>query len=439
MDMQKRLQELADAAQAHDGSKARALLARFFDEGTFVELDRLARDGDHPAEAAAGYGLVNGAPAYAFAQDREICSGAVSRAQAAKIRRVYDMAAQNGAPVVGIFDSDGARLGDGIDAMDAIAEILLASNNLSGVVPQIAVVAGACVGSASLIAANADIVVGVKEADYYLNMGDKNAPAALEAEDIDDAVEKVRQLLSLLPQNNLDSVPVFEGDMPASAEQAEIGTAAEMTADADSLLYLYGDEEDCKTALGRIGGMACGFVTMAGDAVACAQASRIARFVRMCDAFSLPVLTFVDAAGFQSLKGAAKVSHAYAEATTAKVTVIAGRAYGPVYIAAAGRNAGADVVLAWPAAVISPVAPETAIHVLWKDRLAEMQNPAEDRAKLADEYAQTVCSPLEAAAAGYITDVVTPAETRGKLIAVLEMLAGKRVSRLPKKHSDIQL
>ena len=439
MDMQKRLQELADAAQAHDGSKSRALLARFFDEGTFVELDRLARDGDHPAEAAAGYGLVNGAPAYAFAQDREICSGAVSRAQAAKIRRVYDMAAQNGAPVVGIFDSDGARLDDGIDAMDAIAEILLASNNLSGVVPQIAVVAGACVGSASMIAANADIVVGVKEADYYLNMGDKNAPAALEAEDIDDAVEKVRQLLSLLPQNNLDSVPVFEGDMPASAEQAEIGTAAEMTADADSLLYLYGDEEDCKTALGRIGGMACGFVTMAGDAVACAQASRIARFVRMCDAFSLPVLTFVDAAGFQSLKGAAKVSHAYAEATTAKVTVISGRAYGPVYIAAAGRNAGADVVLAWPAAVISPVAPETAIHVLWKDRLAEMQNPAEDRAKLADEYVQTVCSPLEAAAAGHITDVVTPAETRGKLIAVLEMLAGKRVSRLPKKHSDIQL
>ncbi len=439
MDMQKRLQELADAAQAHDGSKARALLARFFDEGTFVELDRLARDGDHPAEAAAGYGLVNGAPAYAFAQDREICSGAVSRAQAAKIRRVYDMAAQNGAPVVGIFDSDGARLGDGIDAMDAIAEILLASNNLSGVVPQIAVVAGACVGSASLIAANADIVVGVKEADYYLNMGDKKAPAALEAEDMDDAMEKVRQLLSLLPQNNLDSVPVFEGDMPASAEQAEIGTAAEMTADVDSLLYLYGDEEECKTALGRIGGMACGFVTMAGDAVACAQASRIARFVRMCDAFSLPVLTFVDAAGFQSLKGAAKVSHAYAEATTAKVTVIAGRAYGPVYIAAAGRNAGADVVLAWPAAVISPVAPETAIHVLWKDRLAQMQNPAEDRAKLAEEYAQTACSPLEAAAAGYITDVVTPAETRGKLIAVLEMLAGKRVSRLPKKHSDIQL
>lgn len=439
MDMQKRLQELADAAQAHDGSKARALLARFFDEGTFVELDRLARDGDHPAEAAAGYGLVNGAPAYAFAQDREICSGAVSRAQAAKIRRVYDMAAQNGAPVVGIFDSDGARLGDGIDAMDAIAEILLASNNLSGVVPQIAVVAGACVGSASLIAANADIVVGVKEADYYLNMGDKKAPAALEAEDMDDAMEKVRQLLSLLPQNNLDSVPVFEGDMPASAEQAEIGTAAEMTADVDSLLYLYGDEEECKTALGRIGGMACGFVTMAGDAVACAQASRIARFVRMCDAFSLPVLTFVDAAGFQSLKGAAKVSHAYAEATTAKVTVIAGRAYGPVYIAAAGRNAGADVVLAWPAAVISPVAPETAIHVLWKDRLAQMQNPAEDRAKLAEEYAQTACSPLEAAAAEYITDVVTPAETRGKLIAVLEMLAGKRVSRLPKKHSDIQL
>ena len=439
MDMQKRLQELADAIEARNASQARALLARFFDEGTFVELDGLARDGDHPAEAAAGYGLVNGAPAYAFAQDRNVCSGAVSRAQAAKIRRIYDLAAQNGAPVVGVFDSDGARLGDGIDAMDAIADILLASNNLSGVVPQIAVVAGACVGSASLIAANMDIVVGVKDADYYLNVGDKNAPAALLAENVEDALEQVRRLLSLLPQNNLDTAPVFEGDLPAAVEKADIGSAARLAADADSLLFLYGEEEECKTALGRIGGMACGFVTLAGDPVACAQASRVARFVRMCDAFSLPVVTFVDAAGFQSLKGAAKVSHAYAEATTAKVTVIVGKAYGPVSIAAAGKSAGADVVLAWPEAVISPVAPATAVHVLWKDRLAEMKNPAEDRERLAEEYAQSMCSPLEAAAAGVLTDVVTAADTRAKLIAVLEMLAGKRVSRLPKKHSDIQL
>lgn len=169
------------------------------------------------------------------------------------------------------------------------------------------------------------------------------------------------RLLSLLPQNNLDTAPVFEGDLPAAVEKADIGSAARLAADADSLLFLYGEEEECKTALGRIGGMACGFVTLAGDPVACAQASRVARFVRMCDAFSLPVVTFVDAAGFQSLKGAAKVSHAYAEATTAKVTVIVGKAYGPVYIAAAGKSAGADVVLAWPEAVISPVAPATAV------------------------------------------------------------------------------
>lgn len=439
MDMQKRLKELADAREVCGASQARALLARFFDEGTFVELDPLARDGDQPAEAAAGYGLVNGAPVYAFAQDREICSGAVSRAQAAKIRRVYELAVQNGAPVVGVFDSDGARLGDGIDAMDAIAEILLASNNLSGVVPQIAVVAGACVGSASLIAANMDMVVGVADADYYLNAGDKNAPAALTAADTDDAMEQVRRLLSLLPQNNLDAPPVLEGDCPAAVDTADIGAAARLTADADSLLFLYGEEEECQTALGRIGGMACGFVTLAGNPVSCSQASRVARFVRMCDAFSLPVITFVDAAGFQSLKGAAKVSHAYAEATTAKATVIVGKAYGPVYIAAAGRTAGADVVLAWPEAVISPVAPETAVHVLWKDRLAQMKNPAQDRERLAEEYAETMCSPLDAAAAGFITDVVTADDTRNKLIAVLEMLAGKRVSRLPKKHSDILL
>ena len=150
-------------------------------------------------------------------------------------------------------------------------------------------------------------------------------------------------------------------------------------------------------------------------------------------------MTFVDAAGFKGLKGAAKLSHAYAEATTAKLTVIVGRAYGPVYIAAAGKTAGADAVLAWPCAVISPVAPETAIHILWRDRLEEMKNPSVERDALAEEYAETEGSPLKAAADGFITDVIAPQETKARLMAMLEMLSGKRIARLPKKHSNIQL
>ncbi len=193
MNMQNQLQKLADAVAAREGSPARERLLQLFDAGTFVEIDRLAADGDKPAEAAAGYGTVDGSPVYAFAQDPSVCNGAVGRAQAAKIRKIYELAAQNGAPVVGIFDSDGAKLGEGIDAMDAIAEILLASNNLSGVVPQIAVLAGPCIGSSSLIAANADVTVAVEGAAYSLNVGDDDAKAAVQADTVEDALLKALQ------------------------------------------------------------------------------------------------------------------------------------------------------------------------------------------------------------------------------------------------------
>lgn len=187
-----------------------------------------------------------------------------------------------------------------------------------------------------------------------------------------------------------------------------------------------------------MGGAACGLITLAGDKISCCAASRLARFVRLCDAFSLPLVTFVDAAGFECLKGGGQAVPRYAEATTAKLTVITGRAYGPVYIAAAGKSAGADVVLAWPSAVISPLAPETAVHILWQDRLAAMTDPTKERPALAEEYAETACSPLAAAAEGFITDVIAPAETKAKLAAMMDMLSGKRVPSA-KKHSNLPL
>ncbi len=414
-------------------SEARRRLEQFFDQGTFVEIDRLMQDGDAPVPVVGGYGLINESPVYAFAQDRTVCGGAVGKAHAAKIKAVYRLAAQNGAPVVGLFDSDGARLGEGIDAMDAIADILASANDLSGVVPQIAVVLGACIGSSALIASAADLVIAVKDADYYLNVGDDSSNADVTADTTDEAIAKARELLSYLPANNLSVPPLFETVNSAAASGAD---AATVVADAGSVFKLY---EDDVAAFARVNGAACGFITLTGNPISCCAASRAARFMRLCDSFSLPVITAVDATGFKGLKCASKITQAYAEATTAKLTLITGKAYGAVYIAVAGKFAGADAVLAWPDASISPLAPETAIHIVWKDRLAAMNDPAKDREALAEEYRKTCCNAELAALQGAVTDIVAPEATRERVAAFLEMLSGKRVSKLPKKHANIRL
>ena len=188
MGMQDQLERLAKAAERAADSEARRALSALFDDGVFTEIDRFV-GGDAPAAAVAGYGTVGRAPVYAFAQDHAVCCGAVTADQAAKIVRVYELAAQNGAPVVGVFNSDGAKLEEGLFAMDAIASILKASSDISGVVPQIAVIAGSCVGSASLIAAAADAVIAVDGAAYRLNVGDDDAKPQIAAADVADAIE----------------------------------------------------------------------------------------------------------------------------------------------------------------------------------------------------------------------------------------------------------
>ncbi len=417
-------------------SAARNLLVGFFDAGSFVEIDRFAKDGDQPVEAVAGYGTVDGAPVYAFAQDHDICCGAVGKAQAAKISKIYEMAAQNGAPVVAVFDSDGAKLAEGIDAMDAVAEILMASNELSGVVPQIAVVAGGCVGSSAMMAMAADVAIAVDGSDYRLNVGDDQATADVTVSSIEDALETVRAILAALPSNNLSAATVYEADTTV-VDSADVAGAIDAFADADTVIELC-NKDGVRTAFARVGGVSCGLVSLAADKLDC-ESVRAARFVRLCDSFSLPVITFVDAAGVCCAKCAMKLSQAYAEATTAKITVVGGRCYGPVYIAVAGKRAGADAVLAWDTAKIGALAPETAVCLEWEDRLAAMKDPANDRAKLIKEYEDTMYDPMAAAAGGYVTDVVTVGETKARLIGLLDMLSGKRVTKLPKKHANIQL
>jgi methylmalonyl-CoA decarboxylase subunit alpha len=424
-------------------------ISALLDEGSFQEIDAYAKSGEGPAEAVAGYGTVEGRPVCVFSQNGSIAGGAMSKAQASKIKKTFRLALKIGCPVVGIYDSIGARLKEGADMLAACGEILLDVNNLSGVVPQISLVLGPCVGTEAMVAAGADVVVMSPKGELTVSTsGEDGSPATAEkqgvchiaAESEEEAIGTVRRLLSMLPSNNLAASPLEE-ELAPGANESDTGLcgAVKSVCDGGSFLELsphFG--AGAVTGFARIGGTATGFIGLSGvlDADSCTKA---ARFLRFCDSFSVPVVTFVDAEKFSELKDASKLSSAYSEATTAKITVITGSACGPVYIATAGRGANADYTFAWPDAVISAVAPETAVALLWHDRLKGSDDPVNDRKKLIDEYRRTKADAFSAAADGMIEDIVEPENTRDKLIACLDMLASKRVSTLPKKHADIQL
>ncbi len=441
------LREMRGAAENTAGYRR---IVSLFDKGSFNEIDAYARSGDGPAEAVAGCGTVNGCPACAFSQNPDVSRGAMSKAQASKIKKTCQLALKAGVPLVGIYDSVGGRLDEGADMLAACGEILLAANSLSGVVPQIALVLGPCVGTAAMVAAGADLVVMSDKGELTVSTrGGDGSPAEAEklgvcqiaAESEDAALRAVRGLLSALPSNNVAGAPLFDAAPPKkqTAPGTPMREIVASVCDGGEFLELgakFGGS--AVTGFAHIGGTAAGVCALTGvlGPDACSKA---ARFVRFCDAFSLPVVTFVDAERFETLREASKLSGAYSEATTAKIAAVTGSAYGPVYIAAVGRGANADYSFAWPDAVVSAVAPETGAVLLWNDRLKGSSDPVADRKKLIEEYRATRAGAAEAAAGGLIEDLVEPSETRGKLLACLEMLSGKRVATLPKKHADIQL
>ncbi len=443
---------LKDSRDAAGNKIVQKRISLLVDQGTFQELDAFAKSGDHAAEAVTGFGYINGCPAYLFAQDGETDGGAMSKAQANKIRKIYELALKTGTPVVGIYDSIGGRLAEGGDMLAAYGEILRTSNNLSGVVPQISVVLGPCIGTSALIAAGADFVVMSEKAELTVETSGENSSAE-EAEKLgichilekteEDAIQKARELIAALPQNNLEGAPAADllGDCSAEplAESADAYTVISSIADDHTFLELSRNfGAAAVTGFARLRGLSAGIVALK-DTIDADSCSKAARFVRFCDAFSLPVVTLVNAKGFASLREASKLSSTYSEATTVKVTVVTGESYGPVYIATAGRGANADITMAWASASVSPISPAAAAMFQWNDRLAGSTDPVGDRKKLIEEYKTTQASPLSAAADGYIEDVISPDETRDKVIRQLDMLSGKRVSTLPKKHSNIQL
>lgn len=443
---------LSKAVSEVEASKGYMRLQKLFDDAIFTQVDAFAKSEGGYAEAVAGYGYINGTGVYAIAQNSDLSGGAMSQAQAAKIKKVYDLAQKTGVPVITIYDSIGGRLTEGSQLLTAYGEILKMSSALSGVIPQISVVLGPCLGTQALIAACGDVVIAAKGAEFSLDVNTgstaekafENGTAHLLAADEEDAIAIARDVASMLPANNIETAAGFEfADASENvADNTPANDIPELVADDGSYLELsaaYGD--DAVTALATLTGITVGFVSAGAKILGGDACKKIARFVRFCDAFSIPVITFVDSEKFCCLKSAARVSSAYAEATTAKISVITGEAYGALYVALAGTGSNADITFAYPNASVSPLNPYASAVIMLGDEIGKelkgSANPQADKEALVAKFKAENCSVFEAAANGYVEDVITPSATRAKLASALDMLIGKRVQRLPKKHNNL--
>ncbi len=441
MSIDKKNLELNKAIEIISKTSAYKNLQLFFDDGTFEEIDAFVKSDSEYAEVITAYGYVNGSPVFAFAQNNDICGGAMSIAQSAKIKKVYDLATKTGTPVVGFYDSMGAKLLQGSEMLASYGAVLNSVSNISGVVPQISVILGKCLGTGALNALNADFVIMCKKASLSLQTnGDnmdgeqalKNGYVQILEDNTKSAIAKTKSLLSYLPINNLSVSPNAQ---PYGATDVNAQDIENSVFDSDSLFPIFEGFGECvKTAFARIDGNAIGTVITNGSEIDIAGADKLAKFVRFCDAFAIPVITFANSTGFKSLHGARKVSMSYAEATTVKITVVTGEVYGPFYVAVAGFGANADLTLAYTNASIGALAPITGANILWTDK---MNVPVSQQSAVIEEFKEIECSVFKAAANGYVEDVIIPSQTRDKLISALNMMAGKRVTRLPKKHNTI--
>ena len=414
-------------------------LSAFFDGGSFTSVATLAKSEDCYAEVVAGMGDVNGAKVIAFAQNPDFCGGAMSEAQAKKLIKIYDLAMKTGTPVVGFYNSKGGRLNEGNALLQGFGDVLNASARLSGVVPQISVILGDCLGTGALNAVSADFVIAVKDSRLSLDtMGTncdteynaKNGIVNVVADDENDAIVKAQELLDYLPSCNLEAVVPFESEESGEGEclvcrNVDNGSTYKINLD-------YG--KNARTAFAAFDGEVVGLVNTLGGKLSSDDASKIAKHVRFCDAFSIPVITFVNTEGFEDIRSAAKVSSAYAEATTVKISVVTGTAVGAAYIALAGSGANADAVYALDEAVISPVNPEAALLITDPERL---NVPVSEQAAVVEAYAKESLSAEKAAENSYVDDIITEAELRSTIINALSILDGKRVKTIAKKHSTI--
>ncbi|CAM02673.1 propionyl-CoA carboxylase carboxyltransferase subunit [Saccharopolyspora erythraea NRRL 2338] len=506
--------ERAVAKQHAKGKRtARERIDMLLDEGSFVELDEHARhrstnfgmDADRPYGdgVVTGWGTVDGRRVCVFSQDFTVFGGSLGEVFGEKIVKVMDLAMKTGCPLVGINDSGGARIQEGVAALGLYAEIFKRNTHASGVIPQISLIMGPCAGGAVYSPAITDFTVMVDQTSHMFITGpdviktvtgedvsfedlggarthnERSGNAHYLATDEDDAISYVKELLSFLPSNNLSSSPVFPG------AEVEEGSVADGVGDADlELDALVPDSPnqpyDMREVITRLvdegeflevsalfaPNMLCGFGRIEGASVGVVAnqpmqlagtldidaSEKAARFVRFCDAFNIPVLTLVDVPGFLPgtgqewngiIRRGAKLLYAYAEATVPLVTVITRKAYGGAYDVMGSKHLGADINLAWPTAQIAVMGAQGAANILYRRQLAEAAERGEDvealRARLQQEYEDTLCNPYVAAERGYVDSVIPPSHTRGHVARALRMLADKREALPAKKHGNIPL
>ncbi len=479
---------------------ARERIDLLVDQGTFVELNPFIehRTVDFgmdkqkgPGEGVVtGYGKVNGRPIYLFSQDFTVFGGALGEMHAMKIANVMDLAAKNGAPFIGLNDSGGARIQEGVVSLDGYGQIFYRNSIYSGVIPQISVILGPCAGGAVYSPAITDFVFMVDESSQMFITGPKVIETVtgekISAEDLggskvhnaisgnahfrakteQEILQQVRDLLSYLPQNNDEKPPRYEADMmddyrpelteviPFDAIRPyDIRKVIEQVVDQDSFMEVQKEfARNVVIGLARIKGEVIGLVcnqpkVMAGG-LDIDSSDKAARFIRFCDSFNIPIITFEDVTGFFPgikqehggiIRHGAKILYAYSEATVPKMTVILRKAYGGAYVALNSKSIGADLVFSWPNAEIAVMGPQGAANVIFSREIAQSDNPEQTRATKIEEYREKFANPYVAAARGMVDDVIDPRETRIKLIQALDMMRNKKESRPAKKHGNIPL
>jgi acetyl-CoA carboxylase carboxyltransferase component len=480
---------------------ARERLDLLLDPGSFVELDafvthRATEFGMAEQQVlgdgvVTGHGTVDGRLVFVFSQDFTVFGGSLSEAYAEKICKIMDLAMKVGAPIIGLNDSGGARIQEGVASLGGYADIFLRNVLASGVVPQISVVMGPCAGGAVYSPAITDFTIMVEGTSYMFVTGPnvvktvtheevdseflggatthttRSGVAHLAATDEDAALDAARRILAHLPQNNLGDAPAVAATDPADRMDAALDTVvpddprlpydmhdviSRIIDDGDFLEIQPGWARNIIVGFARLGGRSVGVVAQQPAVLAGAldidASLKAARFVRTCDCFNVPLVTFVDVPGFLPgvaqehggiIKHGAKLLFAYCEATVPKLTVITRKAYGGAYDVMSSKHIRGDMNFAWPTAEIAVMGPEGAVNIIFKDDIAEADDPVSERARLVAAYEMEFASPYVAAARGYVDEVIKPSETRPRLIRSLEVLADKRETNPRKKHGNIPL
>ena len=438
-----------------------------------------------------GWGTIDGRLVYVYSQDFTVIGGSLSEAHAAKIVKIMDMAVKVGAPMIGLNDSGGARIQEGVESLGGYADIFLRNTLASGVIPQISVIMGPCAGGAVYSPALTDFIIMVKNSSYMFITGPDvvkqvlNEDVSFEdlggasvhsstsgvchfvADDETQSLTMVRELLSYLPQNNMeDPPPLPTTDDPLRTESAldsivpenpnqpyDIKRVIELIVDDGHFFEVHEDfAANIVCGYARLGGTAVGIVAnqpMVLAGVLDIKASeKAARFVRTCDAFNVPLITFVDVPGYLPgtdqehsgiIMSGAKLLFAYCEATVPKLTVTTRKAYGGAYCVMNSKHIRADLYIAWPTAEIAVMGPEGAVEIIYRRELKEADEPAARKQELADDYRATFANPYIAASRGFIDDIIEPHNTRARLINALQVFQNKRDENPPKKHGNIPL